>query len=115
MTVIEWICLAMFAASLAVFLVCFRRVDARQSALEVRVCDLERGEGRSLRGDVNRCVSDVKAVKSVLSSLQPDVLARHEALCERIGALAFRVDELERPARAEAERGMLRAEALRRS
>ena len=114
MTAIEWGCLAMFAVSLAVFLLCFRRVDARQGALEGRVHDLERHEDRGLRRDVNMCAGGVKGVKRGLCVLQSDGLARHLALCERIDALASRVDKLERPARADAERGMLRAEAHRR-
>lgn len=46
MTVIEWGCLAMFAVSLAAFLLCFRRMDARQSAcVEPRlVLRMARGE-----------------------------------------------------------------------
>ena len=113
MTAVELACLILFASGLAVFLLCFRRLDARGSALEERVYALERHEDRSLRGDVNMYVSDVKGVKDGLCALQSDGLARYLALCERIDALASRVDEMERPARAQAERDAMRTKGGR--
>ncbi|MCR5258454.1 MAG: hypothetical protein K6E40_09895 [Desulfovibrio sp.] len=118
MTAIEWICLALFAVSLAVFLLCFRHVEARQCALEGRVYDLERHED-AREGDVHAVQSALRLLESLrgkdAEEAGREAASRHLALCERIDALASRVDELERPARAEDERGMLRAEVLRRS
>ena len=118
MTAIEWGCLAMFAVSLAVFLRCFWYLDAKQGALEARVYDLERREdGRD--GDLHAVQSALRMLETLrgkdADASRQEAETRHDALCGRLDALASRVDELERPARAEAEREMLRAGAMRRS
>ncbi len=118
MTIIEVSCLVASAAGLAVFLAGFRMLDEKRIVLESRVLDLELREDRRLRKDLDAVQAEVRLARmdscmdeQERKDRKKTEDARHEALCERIDALAGRVDRLELPSRADAEREAMRRQA----